>query len=119
MTVPPLVLMLATMVTAMAVSLQDHAAHAAAVDIAELRAEHAASAFVAGCITHQGCVAPQADDITACAAADIGVVMTAQVSWDPKLWKRLTPAVAERIVAYDTGFSEQFRARATTALPPC
>ena len=58
MTVPVLVLMLAATVTAMAVSLRDHAAHAAANDLAEIRAEHAADAFVASCITHEGCAPP-------------------------------------------------------------
>ena len=38
MTVPVLVLMVAAMVTAMSVSLRDHAAHSAAVDLANLRA---------------------------------------------------------------------------------
>ena len=73
MTVPVLVLMLAAMVTALAVSLRDHAAHAAAADLAEIRAEHAAAAFVASCITHEGCEPPDAGSIDACAAADTGV----------------------------------------------
>ncbi len=119
MTVPVLVLMLAAIVTAMAVSLRDHAAHAAATDLAELRAEHAAASFVAGCITPEGCAPPAADGIDACAAADAGVVVTAQVSWDPVLWKNLTPATADRIVAYDRGLDAQFKARAASAVDAC
>ena len=119
MTVPVLVLMLAAMVTAMVVSLSDHAAHAAATDLAELRAEHAAAAFVASCITHEGCAPPEAEGIEACAAADAGVVISAQVSWDPGLWKSLTPATADRIVAYDHGLDAQFKARAASAVGAC
>ena len=119
MTVPVLVLMLAAMVTAMTVSLRDHAAHAAAADLAEIRAEHAAAAFVAGCITHEGCAPPDADTIDACAAADAGVVMTARVAWTPVLWKGLTPATAKRIVAYDDGLGAGLKARATAALDAC
>ena len=114
-----LVLMLAAMVTAMAASLQDHAAHAAATDLAELRAEHAASAFVASCITHAGCARPQTDGIEACAAAHDGVVVTARVSWNPVLWKRLTPVTADRIVAYDQGLGTSLKTRAAAALNPC
>ena len=119
MTVPVLVLMLAAMVTAMAVSLQDHASHAAAVDLAELRAQHAASAFVTSCVTHEGCAPPETDGVEACAAADAGVVVTAQVAWDPVLWKRLTPVTTERIVAYDQGLGTQFRSRAAAAIAAC
>ena len=119
MTVPVLVLMLATVVTAMAVSLRDHAAHAAATDLAEIRAEHAAANFVASCITHEGCAPPAADGIKACAAADAGVVMSAQVSWTPVLWKSLTPATADRVVAYDEGLGAGIKTRAAAALDPC
>ena len=119
MTVPVLVLMLAAMVTAMAVSLRDHAAHAAADDLAEIRAEHAADAFVASCITHKGCAPPAADGIKACAAADAGVIVTAQVSWTPVLWKGLTPATADRVIAYDEGLSAGLKARAAAAVDPC
>ena len=119
MTVPVLVLMLAAMVTAMAVSLRDHAAHAAAADLAEIRAEHAADAFVASCITHKGCAPPAADGIKACAAANAGVVVTAQVSWTPVLWKSLTPATADRVIAYDEGLSAGLKARAAAAVDPC
>ena len=119
MSVPVLVLMLAAMVTAMAVSLRDHAAHAAATDLAEIRAEHAAAAFVAGCITHEGCTRPEADGIEACAAADAGVVMTAQVSWNPVLWKSFTPATADRIVAYDGGLGTELKTRAAAAIDAC
>ena len=119
MTVPVLVLMLAAMVTAMAVSLRDHAAHAAATDLAELRSEHAAAAFVAGCITHEGCAPPEAEGIEACTAADAGVVVTAQVSWDPVLWKSLTPATADRVVAYDHGLGAGLKARAAAAVDAC
>ncbi len=119
MTVPVLVLMLAVMVTAMTVSLRDHAAHAAAADLAEIRAEHAADAFVASCITHEGCAPPAADGIKACAAADAGVVVSAQVSWTPVLWKGLTPATADRVVAYDDGLGTELKARAAVAVDPC
>lgn len=119
MTVPVLVLMLAAMVTAMAVSLRDHAAHAAASDLAELRAVHAADAFVTGCITHEGCAKPEAEGINACTATDAGVVISAHVSWDPVLWKSLTPATADRIVAYDRGLGDLFKARAASAVDSC
>ena len=119
MTVPVLVLMLAAMVTAMAVSLRDHASHAAATDLAELRAEHAASAFVAGCVTHEGCAPPETDGVEACAAADAGVVVTARVSWSPVLWKSLTPVTAEQVVAYNQGLGAQFRNLAAKAIPAC
>ncbi|MCE2512581.1 MAG: hypothetical protein J4F50_08540 [Acidimicrobiia bacterium] len=119
MTVPVLVLMLATMVTAMAVSLRDHAAHAAATDLAEIRAEHAAADFVASCITHEGCAPPETDGVEACAAADAGVVMSAQVSWTPVLWKSLTPATADRVVAYDDGLGAGLKARAAAAVDAC
>lgn len=119
MTVPVLVLMLAAMVTAMAVSLRDHAAHAAATDLAELRAEHAADAFLAGCITAGGCVRPAAEDINVCAATEAGVVVKVQVSWNPVLWKSLTPVTADRIIAYDRGLDTQFKARVGAAVPAC
>ena len=119
MTVPVLVLMLAAMVTAMSVSLRDHAAHAAAADLAEIRAEHAAAAFITSCITHDGCAPPDAHSLEACAAADTGVVITAHVSWDPLMWKSLTPATAERVVAYDDGLGAQFKARAASAVDSC
>ncbi len=119
MTVPVLVLMLATMVTAMTLSLRDHAAHAAATDLAEIRAEHAATNFVSSCITHEGCAPPETDGVEACAAADAGVVMSAQVSWSPVLWKSLTPATANRIVAYDEGLGTGLKSRAAAALNPC
>ena len=119
MTVPVLVLMLAAMVTAMTVSLRDHAAHAAATDLAEIRAEHAAAAFVAGCITHEGCAPPDSDGTRACAAADAGVIVTARVAWTPVLWKGLTPVTADRIVAYDDGLGPGLKARAAAAVDPC
>ncbi|MDE0162494.1 MAG: hypothetical protein OXL98_12245 [Acidimicrobiaceae bacterium] len=119
MTVPVLVLMLAAMVTALTVSLRDHAAHAAASDLAGIRAEHAAAAFVASCITHEGCAPPEDDGIEACAAAADGVVVTAQVPWTPVLWKSLTPATADRVTAYDEGLGAGFKARAAAALDPC
>ena len=119
MTVPLLVLMLAAMVTAMSVSLRDHAAHAAAVDLANLRAEHAADAFVAGCLTHEGCASPRTDGIEVCAAADTGVVVTARVSWTPILWKSLTPTTGVHVVAYDRGLGAQIKARARAAIGPC
>ena len=119
MTVPVLVLMLAAMVTAMAASLRDHAAHAAATDLAEIRAQQAASAFVASCITHEGCAPPDRDGTAACAAADDGVVVTAEVSWTPVLWKSLTPVTADRIVAYDEGLGPALKARAAAVLDAC
>ena len=119
MTVPMLVLMLAAMVTALALSLQDHAAHAAAADLAEIRAEHAAAAFVASCVTHKGCVPAASGGVRTCAAADAGVVVTARVDWTPALWKGLTPATADRVVAYDEGLGAGIKTRATAALDPC
>ena len=119
MTVPVLVLMLAAMVTAMTVSLRDHAAHAAASDLAEIRAEHAAAAFVASCITYEGCAPPEGEGIEACAAADAGVIMTAQVAWTPVLWKSLTPATAARVVAFDDGLGAEFKDRAAKAIDAC
>ena len=119
MTVPVLVLMLAAMVTAMVVSLRDHADHAAATDLAEIRAEHAAANFVASCITHEGCAPPQTDGVEACAAADSGVVVSAQVSWTPVLWKSLTPATADRVVAYDDGLGTDFKNLAGKAVAAC
>ena len=119
MTVPVLVLMLAAMVTAMTVSLRDHAAHAAAADLAEIRAEHAAAAFVASCITHEGCAPPATEGVAACAAADSGIVVSAHVAWTPALWKGLTPATADRVVAYDDGLGTGLKSRAAAALKPC
>ena len=119
MTIPVLVLMLAAMVTAMSLSLRDHAAHAAAVDLANLRAEHAAEAFVASCLTHEGCDPPQTEGIEACAAGDTGVVVTVRLSWTPIIWKRLTPTTGEHVVAYDRGLGAQIRARARAAIGAC
>lgn len=119
MTVPVLVLMLATMVTVMSASLQDHAAHSAAVDLAKLRAEHAADAFVTSCLTHEGCDPPQTGDVEACAASDAGVVVTARVSWDPIIWKRLTPTTGEHVVAYDRGLGTHIKDRARAAITAC
>ncbi|MXW96154.1 MAG: hypothetical protein F4110_14110 [Acidimicrobiaceae bacterium] len=119
MTVPVLVLMLAAMVTAMAVSLRDHAAYAAANDLAEIRAEHAAAAFVASCITHDGCAPPETEGVEACAAADSGIVVSAQVPWAPVLWTGLTPATADRVVAYDDGLGAGLKTRAAAALSAC
>ena len=119
MTVPVLVLMLAAMVTAMTVSLRDHAAHAASADLAEIRAEHAAANFVASCITHEGCAPPAADGIKACAATNAGVAVTAQVAWTPVLWKSLTPVTANRVTAYDDGLGTELKTRAAAALDPC
>ncbi len=119
MTVPVLMLMLAAMVSAMTVSLRDHAAHAAAADLAEIRAEHAAAAFVASCITHEGCAPPATEGVAACAAADSGIVVSAHVAWTPALWKGLTPATADRVVAYDDGLGTGLKSRAVAALKPC
>ena len=119
MTVPVLVLMLAAIVTAMTVSLRDHAAHAAAADLAEIRAEHAAAVFVTSCITHEGCAPPDTEGVEACAAADSGIVVSAQVAWNPVLWKGLTPVTADRVTAYDDGLGAELRTRAAAALDPC
>ncbi|MXV98843.1 MAG: hypothetical protein F4Y05_00390 [Acidimicrobiaceae bacterium] len=119
MNVPVLALMLAAMVAAMTVSLRDHAAHAAAADLAEIRAEHAAAGFLAGCIAHEGCAPPETEGVEACAAADSGIVVSAQVAWTPVLWKGLTPATADRVVAYDEGLGAGFKARAAAVLDPC
>ncbi len=119
MNVPVLVLMLAAMVTAMSVSLQDHGAHAAASDLAEIRAEHAAANFVAGCITHEGCAPPDTEGVEVCATTDAGVVVSASVSWTPVLWKGRTPVTADRVIAYDEGLGAALKARAAAAVRPC
>jgi hypothetical protein len=118
-TVPLLVLMLAAMVTAMSVSLRDHAAHSAAVDLAKLRAEHAADVFVASCLTHEGCDPAHTEDVGACAAGDAGVVVTARVSWDPIIWTRLSPTTGEHVVAYDRGVGVHIKDQARAAVGPC
>ena len=119
MTVPLLVLMLAAMVTAMSVSLRDHAAHGAAVDLAQLRAEHAADAFVASCLTHEGCDPPRAGGIKVCAVGDTGVVVEARVVWNPTIWTHLTPAIGKHVLAYDRGLGTETRARARAAVGTC
>ena len=119
MTVSALVLMLTSVVTVLVVSLHDHAGHATAVDLAELRAAHAAEAFLASCVTSQGCEPPRADQATACASRDHGVTVTAQADWNPKLWKALSPVTAISVIAYDEGLDNQLRARAQAALKAC
>ena len=119
MSVPMIVLALVAMVTAMTASLRDHAALAAATDLAHLRVEHAADAYVMSCLTHDGCARPEGVGLDACAASDTGVIITARVDWEPSLWKGLTPATADRIVAYDDGLGAQFRARAASGLDAC
>ncbi len=119
MTVPMLVLMLAAVVTAMSVSLRDHATHSAAVDLARLRAEHAADAFVASCLTHEGCDPPRTGSVEACAAGDAGVAVTARVSWDPIIWTNLSPTNGEHVVAYDRGLGAQVKDRARAAIGAC
>lgn len=119
MTVPLLVLMLAAMVTVMSVSLDDHAAHGAAVDLAKLRAEHSADAFVASCLSREGCDPPQTEGIDACVAGDVGVVVTARVSWNPAIWKHLTPTTGEHVLAYDRGLGAQIKDRARAAVGAC
>ena len=119
MTVPALVLMLTSVVTILIASLHDHAGHATAVDLAELRAAHAAEAFLASCLTTQGCEPPQADQATACASGNHGVVVTAHADWNPTLWKALTPVTAITVIAYDAGLDNQLRARAQAALNAC
>ena len=119
MTVPLLVLTLAATVTVMSVSLDDHAAHGAAVDLARLRAEHAADAFVASCLTQEGCDPPRTEGIEACASGDAGVVVTARVSWTPRIWKHLTPTTGEHVLAYDRGLGAEVKDRARAAVGAC
>ncbi|MCY3642181.1 MAG: hypothetical protein F4Z00_03835 [Acidimicrobiaceae bacterium] len=119
MTVPALVVMLTSVVTILFVSLHDHAGHAAAVDLAELRATHAAEAFLNSCLTTQGCEPPQGDQATACAAGSHGVTVTAHADWNPKLWDALTPVTAIAVIAYDDGLDNEFRARGRSALNAC
>ena len=119
MTVPALVLMLTSVVSILVVSLHDHAGHATAVDLAELRAAHAAAAFLASCITTQGCEPPQPDQATACASGNHGLTVTAHSDWNPKLWKALTPATAISVIAFDEGLDNQVRARAQAVLDAC
>lgn len=119
MSVPVLVMMLAAMVTAMAMTLQDHAAHAAATDLAEIRAEYAAANFIASCISYEGCVPPDTEGVTACAAEDSGVITSARVEWDPELWTHLTPVTAEHVIAYDDGLGTGIRGRAGAVLDAC
>ena len=118
MTVPVLVLMLTAMVTALTLSLRDHAAHAAAVDLAELRAGRAATAFLTGCGTGQGCAPPAGPDTRACAAPD-SVRVSVEVAWDPTMWTALSPVTATRVVAYDQGLAGHLHSLATNALPAC
>lgn len=119
MTVPALVLMLTSVVTVLVVSLHDHAGHATAVDLAELRAAHAAEAFLASCVTTQGCEPPRTDQASACASGNHGVTVTAHADWNPKLWKALSPVTAISVIAYDEGLDNQLRARAQAALNAC
>ena len=111
--------MLTSVVTILMVSLHDHAGHAAAVDLAELRAAHTAEAFLASCLTTQGCEPPQADQATACASGSHGLTITAHTDWNPKLWKALTPVTAISVIAYDDGLANQLRARAQAVLNAC
>jgi len=119
MTVPVLVLMLAAMITAMTVSLRDHAAHSAAGDLAEIRVEHAATNFVGSCATSGGCAPPETEGIRVCAVQDAGLLVSAQVTWSPLLWKALTPVTAERIVDYDDGLGSDLITRAAAAVGAC
>ena len=119
MTVPALVVMLTSVVTILFVSLHDHAGHATAVDLAELRATHAAEAFLTSCLTTRGCQPPQTDQATACASGNHGVTITAHADWNPKLWDALTPVTAISVIAYDDGLDNQLRARARSALQAC
>lgn len=119
MTVPALVLMLTSVVSILIVSLHDHAGHATAVDLAELRAAHAAEAFLASCLTAEGCEQPQGDQSTACAADTHGIAVTAHADWTPKLWRALTPVTAISVIAYDEGLANQVRLRAQAALNAC
>ena len=119
MTVPVLVLMLTSVVAALILSLHDHAGHATAVDLAELRATHAAEALLASCLTEQGCEQPSPDRATACASGDHGISVTAKVDWNPALWKALTPVTAISVIAYDEGLDHQLRALASDFLTAC
>ena len=100
MTTPVLILTLTLMVAAMAASVSDHASHAAATDLAAMRAKHAADALVETCLSDADCVLPS--HASACSGAD-SVVITAEVEWSPRLWHALDTATATRYVAYDTG----------------
>jgi len=104
--VPLLVLMLTAMITAMTLSLRDHAAHAAAVDLADLHAQHAATTTLDGCLTAAGCASPASSHATVCAAGDAGLRATSTVSWSATLWKNLTPVNATHVIAYDTGIDD-------------
>ena len=119
MSVPLLVLMLTAMITAMTLSLRDHAAHAAAAELADLRAQHAASATLASCLSDRGCTSPAAAHATVCAASDDGLQATAAVSWPATLWKNLTPVTATHVIAYDVGIDQQLRSRISGALNAC
>ena len=111
--------MLAAMVTVMSVSLDDHGARGAASDLAKLRAEHAAEAFVASCLDHEGCDPPRTEGIEACAVGDAGIVVTARVSWNPAIWKHLTPTTGEHVLAYDRGLGSEIKDRARAAVGAC
>lgn len=119
MTVPALVLMVTSVVSILMLSLHDHAGLATAVDLADLRAAHAAETFLTSCLTAQGCEPPDPDHATACAASEDGISVTAEVDWNPKLWKALTPATAIRVIAYDEGLDTNVRALAGAAVNAC
>lgn len=119
MSVPLLVLMLTAMITALTLSLRDHAAHAAAVELADLHARHAASATLTSCLSNSGCTPPASTHATVCAADDAGLQATAAVAWPANLWKNLTPVTATHVIAYDAGIGNQLRTRISGALNAC
>lgn len=118
MTVPALVLMVTTVVSILILSLHDHAGFAAAGDLADLRASHAAEAFLASCLTELGCQPPHADQAAACASGD-GISVTATVNWNPSLWKTLTPVAGVAVIAYDEGLDNNVRAFAAASVNAC
>ncbi len=119
MTVPALVLMVTSVAAILIMSLHDHAGFAAAGDLADLRASHAADAFLASCLTDQGCEPPHPNQATACASGDHGISVTATVDWNPSLWKALTPVTAITVIAYDEGLDTNVRALAAASVNAC
>ena len=100
MSVPAIVLMFVAVATITGVSLLDHAAHAAAVDLAELRADRAAAALTDSCLSDTGCALPPG--VEACTAPN-GVLVTATVTFDARIWTHIDATTASRVVAYNAG----------------
>ncbi len=103
MTVPILVLMLITMVSAMTAAIRDQATHAAVVDIAELRVEQAADAVIESCLSEAGCVLPAG--AKACANS-AGIAITIEVDWNPRLWHNLSTVTATRVITHKAGLEQ-------------